>query len=93
MHLTDIAQMIAALAVTLGLFGLGVWAMRRYGPELTKRLQAVRADRRLAVLETLILDPKSRLVLVRVDQQERLILIGEGRAIDHLPSSGKGAKS
>lgn len=89
MQLAEIAQMIAALAVTLGLFGLGVWAMRRYGPELTKRLQQVRADRRLAVLETLILDTKSRLVLVRVDGSERLILIGEGRALDIPPKAPK----
>ncbi len=89
MQFAEIAQMIAALAVTLGLFGLGVWAMRRYGPELTKRLQQVRADRRLAVLETLVLDPKSRLVLVRVDGGERLILIGEGRTIEHRPEAPK----
>ncbi|MEI7932020.1 MAG: flagellar biosynthetic protein FliO [Alphaproteobacteria bacterium] len=89
MQLTDIAQMIAALAVTLGLFGLGVWGMRRYGPELTKRLASVRADRRLTVLETLILDPKSRLVLVRVDKVERLILIGEGRTIEHASEAPK----
>ena len=82
MQFFDIVQMVAALAVTLGLFGLGVWAMRRYGPELTRRLQAARGERRLAVLETLVLDPKSRLILVRVDQAERLILIGEGRVIE-----------
>ncbi len=84
MNLLAIVQMIAALAVTLGLFGLGVWAMRKYGPGLTRRLDAVRGDRRLAVLETLILDPKSRLVLVRVDGAERLILIGQGQAVEHV---------
>ena len=84
MNLLAIAQMIAALAVTLGLFGLGVWAMRRYGPAITRRLEAVRGDRRLAVIETLILDPKSRLVLVRVDGAERLILIGPGQAVEHV---------
>ena len=87
MNALDLFRMVASLAVTLGIFGLGVWAMRRYGPALTKRLQAVRADRRLAVVETLMLDPKSRLVLVRVDGAEKLILIGEGRAIEMKPGA------
>jgi len=83
MTFADIAQMIAALAVTLGFFGLGVWALRKYGPEFTRKLSAARGDRRLAVIETLILDQKSRLVLVRVDGAERLILIGQGQAVEH----------
>ena len=49
MTFADIAQMIAALAVTLGFFGLGVWALRKYGPEFTRKLSAARGDRRLRV--------------------------------------------
>ena len=33
------------------------------------------------VVETLVLDPARRLVLVRVDDEERLILLGEGREL------------
>ena len=29
-----------------------------------------------------MLDPQRRLVLVRVDAQERLLLLGEGRVVD-----------
>ena len=81
MSLTDLARMIAALAVTLGLIGLCVAALRRFGPETIKRLQGLKSgrDRRLAVIETLVLDPARRLVLVRVDDEERLILLGEGQ--------------
>ena len=64
MFFADLARMIAGLAVTLGLIGLIVVGMRRYGPETLKRLQGVRAARRLAVVETLMLDPGRRLVLV-----------------------------
>lgn len=82
MQFLQIVQMFAALAVTLGLFGLGVWAMRRYGPNVVRRLQDVRAERRLAIVETLMLDPKTRLILVRVDGEERLVLIGPGQIVD-----------
>ena len=82
MAFLDILQMIAALAATLGLFGLGVWAFRRYGPVLSRRLSDVRAQRRLAVVETLMLDARSRLVLVRIDDDERLVLIGPGQVIE-----------
>lgn len=78
----EILQMLAALAVTLGLFGLAVWAMRRYGPNVTKRFQAIQSNRRMTVVETLSLDTKARLVLVRIDDGERLVLIGEGRLLE-----------
>jgi flagellar protein FliO/FliZ len=79
--LGEIVRVVAALAVTLGLIGLAVVAYRRYGPETLSRLQSSRADRRLKVIETLVLDPARRLVLVRFDAEERLILLGEGQII------------
>ena len=86
MFFADLARMIAGLAVTLGLIGLIVVGMRRFGPETLKRFQGIRPARRLAVIETLILDPGRRLVLVRVDQEERLILLGEGRLLAAQPA-------
>ena len=88
MFFADLARMIAGLAVTLGLIGLAVVGMRRFGPETLRRFQGVRAPRRLAVIETLLLDPSRRLVLVRIDQEERLILLGEGRLLSSQPVSG-----
>jgi flagellar protein FliO/FliZ len=79
--LVDLARMAFGLALTLGLIGLVVVALRRFGPETLKRLQTGRSERRLSVVETLILDPGRRLVLVRVDQEEKLILLGEGRLL------------
>lgn len=81
MDFSDIARMIAALAVTLGLIGLAAAAARRYAPGALARLKPG-APRRLAVVESLVLDPARRLVLVRFDQEERLILLGEGRMLD-----------
>jgi flagellar protein FliO/FliZ len=81
MFLADVFRMVAGLAVTLGLIGLAVVALRRFGPETIRRLSTQRASRRLAVVESLMLDPSRRLVLVRCDEEERLILLGEGRVI------------
>jgi flagellar protein FliO/FliZ len=82
MNLADFARAVFALALTLGLIGLCAVALRRYGPELIARFAAPRAQRRLAVVETLVLDPSRRLVLVSCDGRERLLLLGEGRLID-----------
>jgi flagellar protein FliO/FliZ len=86
MFFADIARMIAALAVVLGLIGLLVVGLRRFGPETLRRLQVAREDRRLTVIETLVLDPSRRLVLVKIDDEERLILLGEGRLLSTQPA-------
>jgi len=88
MLLFDIARMALALAVTLGLIGLIVVGLRRFGPDTLRRLQGLqppKAERRLAVVETLTLDPARRLVLVRYDAEERLLLLGEGQVIAKAP--------
>jgi flagellar protein FliO/FliZ len=82
MDLVEFARAIFALAVTLGLVGLAAVGVRRFGPEWMARLPTVqKARRRLAVVETLVLDPHRRLVLVRCDGEERLVLLGEGRML------------
>jgi flagellar protein FliO/FliZ len=81
MQFTDFLRAFFALALTLGLLGLVVVGMRRFGPEALKRLQGTRADRRMAVVESLVLDPARRLVLVRIDSEERLVLLGEGQVL------------
>ncbi len=92
MLIADIVRMVAGLAITLGLIGLCVVALRRFGPETLKRLQGARRNRRLAVVQTLVLDPARRLVLVRIDAEERLILLGEGRLLSSQPAPPLPAK-
>ncbi|HYE47432.1 MAG TPA: flagellar biosynthetic protein FliO [Caulobacter sp.] len=83
MDIAQVIQAIAALAVTLGLIGLTAVGLRRFAPDMLARMQGVAArDRRLQLVETLVLDPTRRLVLVRLDQEERLILLGEGRTLE-----------
>ncbi|PZT99299.1 flagellar biosynthetic protein FliO [Brevundimonas sp.] len=81
MNFLDLVRAVFGLAFTLGLIGIAAWAARRYAPQLLARLGAERGARRLQVVETLVLDPARRLVLVRVDDEERLILLGEGREL------------
>ena len=81
-------QAAFALAATLGLFGVGVYAARRWGPAGLMRLNTS-APRRLSVVETLTLDPSRRLVLVRIDQEERLLLLGEGQVLNPLAPAGR----
>ena len=80
----SLLRAVFALAVTLGLVGLAAWAGRRFGPASLFAGGAARpaAQRRLAVVETLSLSPTQRLVLVRVDARERLVLLGDGRLYD-----------
>lgn len=83
MAFLDFLRAILALSVTLGLIGLAAWALRRYAPDVMARLQGgPRRERRLEIVETLVLDPSRRLLLVRVGAEERLILLGEGRELE-----------
>jgi flagellar protein FliO/FliZ len=82
MDAPDLLRAIFALALTLGLIGVAAVLARRYGPSAIFRMQqTTKAQRRLAVVETLMLDPARRLVIVRCDDQERLLLLGEGRIL------------
>jgi flagellar protein FliO/FliZ len=82
MILADFARAVFALALTLGLLGLCAVALRRYGPDVLARVSPQKKQRRLAIVETLVLDPSRRLVLVSCDGRERLLLLGDGRMLD-----------
>jgi flagellar protein FliO/FliZ len=84
MNFADFARAMFALAFTLGLVGLGAVALRRFGPEALARFGANRKERRLAVVESLALDPARRLVIVSCDGKERLLLLGEGQLVSAL---------
>ncbi len=81
MDFADFVRAAFALALTLGLIGLAAVGLRRFGPDAIARLTPKRAERRLAVVETLILDPARRLVIISMDGEERLLLLGEGRQL------------
>jgi len=72
----SLTRFALASTVSLGLLALFAWGMKtlvRRGPFWTR---AGRPGRRLSLLESLPLDARRRLVLVRCDQTEHLLLIG-----------------
>jgi flagellar protein FliO/FliZ len=78
----EFLRAIFALALTLGLIGLGAVVLRRYGPDALARFgRPTKTDRRLAIVETLVLDPTRRLLIVACDGEEQLVLLGEGRVL------------
>jgi flagellar protein FliO/FliZ len=85
MDLASFARAVFALAITLGLVGLAAVALRRYGPDAMARLAVQKKERRLRIVESLVLDPTRRIVIVDCDGTERLILLGEGRILGDLP--------
>jgi flagellar protein FliO/FliZ len=65
---------LMAFGVVVALIGLTAWLGRRFGAGGFARKG--RRQRRLSVLEVLPLDNRRRLVLVRRDEAEHLLLIG-----------------
>lgn len=66
-----------ALALVLGLIGLAAWAARRFGMGGRIRISpGAKPGKRLAIAEVLAVDNKRRLVLVRRDDIEHLLLLG-----------------
>ncbi len=74
MDVLDWARALFALIATLALIAGVAWGARRLG-----MLQPNAATvRRLKITESLMIDPRRRLVLVRLDGREHLILLGPG---------------
>lgn len=87
----DFLRAVFALALTLGLIGLLAVALRRFGPEALGKFVNNKKERRLAVVESLVLDPARRLVIVSCDGKERLLLLGEGQVVFPLDATkGRG---
>ena len=75
----EFARYIGALLLVLGLVGAAGLAARRFG--LGSLVKPV-ATRRLAVVETLMIGPRQRLLIVRRDGVEHLVLSGpEGTSV------------
>lgn len=67
----------AALAVVLALIGALAWTARRFG--LSPRATGMGREKRLQIMEVASVDARRRLVLVRRDQVEHLLLLGHSQ--------------
>ena len=72
MDLVDISRFVLSFVVVIGLIGGLAWVLRRYG---AGRITAAAGKGRLGVVEVAAVDAKRRLVLVRRDDTEHLILL------------------
>ncbi len=75
MELFDFIRYIAALIFVLGLIGGLAWASR-YFKLAEKWANLSTSNRRLMVIESLALDPRRRLMIIRRDNIEHLIVLG-----------------
>lgn len=74
MDLLDWARALFALIATLALIVGAAYAARRLG-----MLQpGAQGQKRMRIMETLLLDPRRRMVIVRVDEREHVLLLGPG---------------
>lgn len=80
MDLIDIGRYLGALLLVLGLIGLAGLAARKFSlPGLAQGLLKPAGAKRLAVVESLMLSPRQRLVLIRRDNVEHLVILtGDG---------------
>lgn len=74
MDTSDYFRGLASLVFVLALIGLIFWAWRRFGS--VRRALGAGNGRRLQVVEVAPVDARRRLVLVRRDATEHLVLIG-----------------
>ena len=68
----DWARTLFALLVTLSLIGAVAYGARKLG---MLRAPGAQAPRRIEVAESLMLDPRRRLVIVRCGKREHLLLL------------------
>ncbi len=71
---TGYLRFALALALVLGLIMLCSWLMRRFRPGAFSAMQA--GGRRLQLIESLTVGPQQRLVIIRRDDREHLLMLG-----------------
>jgi flagellar protein FliO/FliZ len=71
-----LARMLGALLVVLGMLAGASWAVRRYDLRLPGA-RGTSPDRRLGIVERLVIDPRHSLMIVRVDGAEHVLLLGQ----------------
>ncbi len=69
-------RFLFAFIVVLGLIGLTAWLVRRFGAERLGATAARGRQPRLAVIDAAAVDGRRRLILIRRDNVEHLLMIG-----------------
>src|SRR6184192_2325338 len=69
-------KMLFAFIVVFGLLALALWLVRRFGGERLANATTRGRQPRLAVIDAATVDGRRRLVLIRRDNVEHLLMIG-----------------
>ncbi len=82
MDTIDPARFVFASFFVLGLLGLLAVGLRHYGQKSfsTKLFSLKQTSGRVAIVETQYIDHKSKLLLVKRDNVEHLLLVSDGKA-------------
>ena len=75
MEFTTYFKFLLALVFVLALIGLMAWGVRRFGV-LRGSVRPANGKRRIEIVEISPIDSKRKLLLVRRDQTEHLLLLG-----------------
>lgn len=76
METVDLARFVFSFLGVLALIVICAWIVKRLDVE--KRLAGLRKDAHLALVETCHIDGKHKLVLVRRDTRQHVLLLGQG---------------
>lgn len=74
-------RFVLALGFVLGLIWLASWAVKRFGIERNLTGPAGAKGKRLAVIEVQPLDARRKLVLLRRDTVEHLVILGNSQEL------------
>lgn len=75
MLLSEILRVLFGLIAVLGMIGIAAYAARRLN--LISSAQGLARRKRLSVVETLAIDTRRRLIIVRCDDKEHLLVLGQ----------------
>jgi len=76
MDMDSYTRFALALVLVLGLIFVAAALLRRFGPMSPMTRMGRAGRRRLQIVEAAMVDPRRRLMLVRRDDREHLLLIG-----------------
>ncbi len=75
MELVELSRFFVSLLFVIGLIFAVAWLVKRVGIE-KRWTYKLKPSSRLHIIDSLMIDPRRRLVLIKRDDKEHLILIG-----------------
>ncbi len=83
MEYVNLARVVLSFAGVVALIFICAWVAKRL--DVQKRLASMRKDAHIAVVESLHIDGRNKLVIVRRDAKHHLLLLGQNAPV-HIES-------